>query len=101
MKTWSRMSSFVWPYRRKLMLSLVFGVMAAALWSFELLLTFPITVMFTEHRTLANYVHHEADLTNTAIDARNARLDELEQRLKMLPENGERSRLSERIAVFE
>ena len=30
------------------MLSVAFGVVAAFLWSFELLLTFPITVMFGE-----------------------------------------------------
>ncbi len=95
------MSSFVWPYRRRLLLSVVFGLLAAALWSAELLLTFPITVMFGEHRTLANYIHHEQEQTSKAIDKRDAGLEELELKLKQIPENGERRRLSERVAVFE
>jgi len=100
-KTWSRLWSFVWPYRRKLMLSVAFGVLAALLWSFELLLTFPITVMFGEYRTLANYVRHEITETTKAIESRNGELDKLEVQLGLLPEDGRRRRLSERVTVID
>ena len=83
------------------MLSVAFGAVAAFLWSFELLLTFPITVMFGEHHTLANYVDHEVTQTTHEIDSRNAELEQLEQRLRLLPEDGGRRRLSERVDVIE
>ena len=91
----------VWPYRRRLMLSVVFGLVAASLWSFELLLTFPITIMFGEHSTLANYVAHEKSATIIAIEARKRQLDNLDATLQLYPENGERRRLSERVVVIK
>ena len=101
MKTWSRLGSLIWPYRRKLLLSFGFGLVAALLWSFELLLTFPITIMFGEYHTLANYVRHEIELKTDAIDTRNRQLQELDQKLIRIPENGERRRMSERVEVIE
>ncbi|HEY0981011.1 MULTISPECIES: ABC transporter ATP-binding protein [unclassified Schlesneria] len=95
------MGSFIWPYRRKLTLSCVFGLVAALLWSFELLLTFPITIMFGEYHTLGNYVRHEVELKTSAIAERNSKLLELDEKLLSLPENGERRRLSERVEVIE
>jgi len=100
-KTWSRLGSLIWPYRRKLLLSFGFGLVAALLWSFELLLTFPITIMFGEYHTLANYVRHEIALKTEAIDTRNRQLQELDQKLIRIPENGERRRMSERVEVIE
>ncbi len=91
----------VWPYRRKLMLSVVFGLIAAFLWSFELLITFPITIMFGEHSTLANYVAHEKSATVIAIETRKRQLDDLDATLRLYPENGERRRLSERVVVIK
>ena len=101
MKTWSRLGSLIWPYRRKLLLSFGFGLAAALLWSFELLLTFPITIMFGEYHTLANYVRHEIALKTEAIDTRNSQLQQLDQKLLLIPENGERRRMSERVEVIE
>ncbi len=101
MKTWSRLWLLIWPYRRKLVLSVAFGILAASLWSLELLLTFPITVMFGEYRTLSNYVHHEVVETTKAIDSRNQELKQLELKLQNLPENGERKRQSERVSVLD
>lgn len=101
MRTWFRLGKFVWPYRRKLALSVVFGVLAAALWSFELVLTYPITVMWGEHKTLANYVHHEISETTAEIDERNARLDELDLQLRQFPENGNRRQISERVVIID
>ena len=100
METWSRLWKFVWPYRRRLMLSVGFGVLAALLWSFELLLTFPITVMFGEHRTLNNYVRHEVEAATTAIEIRKDRLNLSERQLSALPEDGTRRRLQERVSVL-
>lgn len=99
--TWSRLLKFVWTYRRRLGLSLGFGVAAAALWAVQLLLTFPITVMFGEHGTLGNYIRHEAAETSKIIDRRSADLQQLELELDGLPENGLRRRQGERVRVID
>lgn len=101
MKTWNRLWLFVRPYRRKLMLSVVFGVITASLWSLELLLTFPITIMFGEHHTLAHYVEHEKVIAAQEVDKRNENLDRLNVKLLSLPEDGTRKRLSERVDVLQ
>jgi len=82
------------------MLSVVFGVFTAALWSFELLLTFPITIMFGEHHTLANYVDHEKSVTTAEIESKNESLKQLNEALALIPEDGTRRRLSERVTVL-
>ena len=82
------------------MLSVVFGVFTAALWSSELLLTFPITIMFGEHHTLANYVHHEKSVTTAEIESKNESLKQLNDALALIPEDGTRRRLSERVTVL-
>ena len=83
------------------MLSVAFGVITAFLWSFELLLTFPITIMFGEHHTVANYVDHEKALTVEEVDSRNAKLQQLNEALLLIPEDGTRRRLSERVTVLK
>ncbi len=83
------------------MLSVLFGVMTASLWSFELILTFPITIMFGKHHTLANYVAHEKEVTSAAIDDRNQKLIEFNEALAKIPEDGTRRRLSERVRVLK
>ncbi len=100
MQTWSRLLSFVMPYWRRLVWSLVFGAMAAAMWSAELALTFPITVMFGEHKTLANYVRHEIDDKSAQVHSHGERLNQLEAQLAKLPEDGTRERKKERLAKW-
>ena len=99
-KTWSRLCVFVWPYRRKLILSVAFGLFAAFLWSVELLLTFPITIMFGEHQTLSRYVEHETSVAIEAIAVRKANISHMDEALTRLPENGDRRRYSERVSVM-
>ena len=83
------------------MLSVLFGVMTASLWSFELILTFPITIMFGKHHTLATYVAHEKEVTSAEIDGRNEKLIEFNEALAKIPEDGTRRRLSERVRVLK
>ena len=71
------------------------------MWSAELALTFPITVMFGEHKTLANYVRHEIDETTAQVQKHAARLTELEVELSKLPEDGTRERKKQRLYVWD
>ena len=100
MQTWSRLVSYVGPYWRRLAWSLVFGALAAVMWSAELALTFPITVMFGEHRTLANYVRHEIDEKAKQVHDHADRLTKLESQLAELPEDGTRHRKKQRLNIW-
>lgn len=100
MQTWSRLVSFVGPYWRRLAWSIVFGALAAALWSAELALTFPITVMFGEHKTLGNYVRHEIDKSSREAREHAAQLKLKEAELGQLPEDGTRDRMKRRLSVL-
>jgi subfamily B ATP-binding cassette protein MsbA len=97
---WGRLLSFVWPYWRRLAWSLLFGVLAAAMWSAELALTFPITVMFGEHKTLANYVRHEIDKSTREVGEHTSSLKLKEAELNLLPEDGTRDRKKQRLRIW-
>ncbi len=100
MQTWSRLLSFVWPYWRRIAWSLVFGALAAVMWSAELALTFPITVMFGEHKSLGNYVRHEIDESSREVREHADTLKQLEANLAQLPEDGTRVRKKERLRLW-
>ncbi|MDB5346318.1 MAG: transporter related protein [Schlesneria sp.] len=99
-QTWGRLLSFVSPYWRRLTWSLLFGALAAVLWSAELALSFPLTVMFGEHKSLGNYVRHEIEDASTRISQHSATLKALEDNLNELPEDGSRSRMKERLQIW-
>ena len=99
-QTWSRLVLFVTPYWRRLLLSLVFGGLSALLWSTELALTYPLTIMFGVHHTVPNYVRHEIEHSSKLITDLSAELAERKQTLKSLPENQTRDRNKERLKVL-
>jgi subfamily B ATP-binding cassette protein MsbA len=99
-QTWSRLVSFVWPYWRRLAWSIVFGALAAAMWSAELALTFPITVMFGEHKTLGNYVRHEIDKSSREAREHAEQLSRKEAELAGLPEDGTGGRKKQRLGIW-
>lgn len=99
-QTWSRLVSFVWPYWRRLAWSFLFGGLAAVLWSAELALTFPITVMFGEHKSIGNYVRHDIDETSRQVRQHAEKLKVLESQLIELPEDGTRGRQKQRLAQW-
>lgn len=59
MTHWWRLARFIWPYRRRVLWSLVCGAIGAALWGLELLLTFPLVTVFVEGQTLPVYVQEQ------------------------------------------
>ncbi|MBS0202398.1 MAG: ABC transporter ATP-binding protein [Planctomycetes bacterium] len=99
-QTLSRLISFVWPYWRRLAWSLLFGLLAAVMWSAELALTFPITVMFGEHKSLGNYVRHEIDDASDKLRVHADQLKLKEAELAQLPEDGQPDRKKQRLAIW-
>ena len=59
MKSLSRISRFVRPHRRKLVVSVVFALLVAVLWSFSLLLAFPVIKVLGQNQSLAEYINEE------------------------------------------
>src|ERR1019366_4275623 len=57
MKNFIRALKFAWPYRTRLILSIVCAVFAAALWSLNFTAIYPILKIFgTDHPTLQAWV---------------------------------------------
>jgi ATP-binding cassette, subfamily B, bacterial MsbA len=83
-QTWSRLVLFVTPYWRRLLLSLVFGGLSALMWSTELALTYPLTIMFGEHHTVPNYVRHQIEHSSKLVADLKSELDETELERKEL-----------------
>ena len=100
MQTWSRLILFIIPHWRQLFLSLIFGGFAALLWSAELALTFPLTITFSEHRTLSNYVRNEIEQSERLITAQTAIRENLDQELALLSEDGTTARQKARVKVL-
>lgn len=100
MQTWSRLVLFVIPYWRRLLLALVFGGLSALLWSSELALTYPLTIMFGVHRTVPNYVRHEIDHSSKLVTNHSAELKKQELKLALLPDDHTRDRGKQRLEVL-
>ncbi len=56
--------------------------------------------MFGEYQTLSNYVRHEVAETTKAIEKRNANLEELDSQLSLLPKDGNRRQIGDRVIVI-
>lgn len=65
--SWVRLGRQLWRYRRQAILSVVFGLGAALMWSAELLLTFPVVTVFVEGLTLEEYMTREVTVTETRL----------------------------------
>jgi ATP-binding cassette, subfamily B, bacterial MsbA len=94
--TWSRLAGFVRPYWRPLAGSLVFGLIVAALWSVELLLTFPVVKVFLQEQSLPDYVRQEVAKAEGEVSLLKQKLSPLDERLLELPEDGTEGRFEER-----
>lgn len=74
----SRVVPFVWPYRRKVMLSVVFAFLVAILWGLNLSVAFPIVKVLLEGQTLASYVEQEIAGANEQRDGKTRHLQSIQ-----------------------
>lgn len=81
---WLRLARRLWPYRRQVTLSLLFGVAAAALWGLELLLTFPLVTVFAKNQTFADYVQTSMSDSQERTDVLKWELERVDARLAAL-----------------
>jgi subfamily B ATP-binding cassette protein MsbA len=83
----ARVLPYVWPYRRKVLLSFVFAVLVAVLWGLNLSVAFPVVKVLLEGQTLAQYVSEKVEeaereraLRAEQLEKTQARIAELELR---------------------
>lgn len=85
MNAWVRLGRYVWRYRRQVVLSTMFGLGAALLWSAELLLTFPVVTVFVEGQSLDEYVLVESETAQRRLEAHRTELEQVNGSLAQLP----------------
>jgi subfamily B ATP-binding cassette protein MsbA len=98
---WVRLARYLWPYRRQVILSLVFGVGAAALWGAELLLTFPMVTVFVEGRSLEMYLHEEIASAQTALDEAGRELDQVAAKIAALGATTDPDVINRRVTLLK
>lgn len=76
-----RLWSYLWPQRRRLTLSILAAVGAAALWALTLTLAFPIVKVLLEDKSLPEYVQAELSRAQDAETQLAAKLAILDSRL--------------------
>lgn len=84
MDSLARVIPYLWPHRRKLLLSVVFALLVAVLWGLNLSATLPVVKVLLEGKTLAEYVDKEIDVAETKLTTRQKRVKHAEKRLREL-----------------
>lgn len=79
-----RLIPFIYPYRRRLALSVVFGLVVAALWGANLTAVFPVLQTLLDHQPLHDYVSSTVAETEAGIADRRENLQRIELRIAAL-----------------
>jgi ATP-binding cassette, subfamily B, bacterial MsbA len=82
-----RLFPYIWPQRRKLGWSVVFGVLVAALWGLDLVAAFPI-VQLLGKQTPHDYVAEQVRAAETEIQERTSILKQYDQEIGALERQG-------------
>lgn len=100
-KHWGRLGRNVWRYRRQVLLSVIFGLGAAVLWSAELLLTFPVVTVFVEGKTLEEYVRDESAAAQARLDDAQSQRDDVDRQLSAFDPVPRRDADPEQVALLK
>lgn len=68
MDSFQKLIPYIWPFRKQLLLSLVFGVIVAALWGANLSFAFPVIKILLERKNLHQYVEEQIEQAQAAQD---------------------------------
>lgn len=101
MSRWLRLAQIVWPHRRRLAISIVFGALAAALWGLELLLTFPVATVFLEGKSLTGYVQEQTTRIESRLADHQQDLERLQPEWEQIAQRPEAETVSERAALLD
>jgi ATP-binding cassette subfamily B protein/subfamily B ATP-binding cassette protein MsbA len=84
MKNFLRALSYAWPYRHRLLISLVCALLAAVLWGANFTAIYPLLKLLHSRQTLHHWVDSCISTTQGEIDGWGKQLDEVIEREKQL-----------------
>ena len=77
MQDFVRIGSYVWPYRRLFVLSVVCAVIVSLFWAMNLSFAFPVVKILFQNDSLHGYVDTEIQTLESSIRVDTARLEEI------------------------
>ncbi len=77
METASRLFPFVWPYRRKAILSIICALFISVLWAGNLSTVLPMVRVLFQQKNLHQYVDEQIDLVEADIEQRKAAIEKM------------------------
>jgi subfamily B ATP-binding cassette protein MsbA len=87
-ESFKRLIPYIWPYRRKLALSVVFGVLVAILWGANLSAAFPIITVLLQQDNLHELVDRNIENAQKEIERRNSDIVAANEQIAKLTSDG-------------
>ena len=84
MENLRRLIPFVRPYRGRLLISIVFGLVVASLWGGNLMAVYPVVQILMEQKPLEQYVAEEIEKAESEIERRTGNLERSDERIRLL-----------------
>ena len=84
MDSFRRLIPFLYPYRRRLAVSVLFGLIVAALWGGNLTAVFPVVKVLLERKPIGEYVAEEIAAAQEEVDRRNDNRNRIDARIQAL-----------------
>ena len=84
MQTLKRLIPFIWPQRRKFVLSALFGLLVAVLWGGNLTIVYPVMQVLLKEKTIQVYLDEEIAKTRETQQREQANILELQAQLDAL-----------------
>ncbi len=100
MESFKRLIPYLWPYRKRLGLSVVFGLIVAALWGANLSAAFPIITVLLQQESLHELVDREIDGSQKEIEYRDSRIGEINASIEQMKTEGREEHDPEMVAVL-
>ena len=88
MNSIARLIPYVWPYRKKLVLSTLFAMLVAVLWSLNLSAAFPVVKLLMEQQSLRDYVDQEIATSEAEIEARSKAISQIDADIEEIAAEG-------------
>jgi subfamily B ATP-binding cassette protein MsbA len=79
-----RLLPYVWQYRRKFYLSIVFSLLVAGLWGLSLASAYPVVTVLFENKSVEQYVDSSMAAARAVVEKKEKTLDEREDQLRGL-----------------
>lgn len=101
MGNFPRVIPFVWPHRRKVMLSMLFAMLVALFWGLNLSAAFPVVKVLLQGQGIHQFVDAQIDKAQIEIDKKTAKLESLDQDLQELKGRTGQAAADERMRILE